>query len=301
VVPEAVHALRSAYSLTVQWRTNPLTRLRAIAHCTDTRPTGRNFGCHYASTDFRFGGHAGLLLHPETEEAGATSLKWAIMSAYTAAPTCTVLLVPAIEPCGYARYLRHPRVHLICRIPRAGLRVSRLQPNGVTTDRGAKYAADLVFVAKAPGIITYLQVAAAVDLSAQLQMAWHLTTLPNTAAHDWLAGIRAAGDSQCPPPPKRFCNADQLAPLQVPLPTTTNNAPPAATISQLLTGVRCLRFQPGAHVYTDGSKTDKGSIGCGIYSELTPHTDHRVKPAGHDAQLNTVPYAELAAQLHGIE
>ncbi|EFN56765.1 hypothetical protein CHLNCDRAFT_144235 [Chlorella variabilis] len=73
-------------------------------------------------------------------------------------------------------------------------------------------------------------------------------------------------------------------------------------LQQALAGQRHLRFPRGSNVYTDGSKLTSGAIGAGVITETGPGTaeQQEVKPDGHDLQLNTVPYAELVAALHGI-
>lgn len=134
IPPAVVQSLSIACSLSVQWQGCPLTRLRAdIPHFTATTPTSQPFGGHYHPHGFRFSGHAGIILTPPTEEAATVTLKWAVLSAYCAQPTLTVLLVlPSIAGRAYRKYLRHPHVHHLCTVPKERRNVlqSHLLPSG---------------------------------------------------------------------------------------------------------------------------------------------------------------------------
>ena len=301
--PALLQALQLACSLQVQWDTNPLTRHRSLPRCTTAKPLDQPFNCNTSQHRCRFSGYAGLLLTPETEEAAATALKWAILSTYCAEPTLTALVLPSMPSRGYTRYMQHSRVHRLCTLPSAtgedgpGLHINRLQPTGDVTTRRAKWDADLVLVANAAGIEQYWQQRAAPQLVAALRQAWGAAATPDTNIAGWQRSVHQAGDVGQPAAPTSFIKATVLPPA------TGRLVPPAAPCPdtvQLLTGPRDLRFSHGALVFTDGSKSTGGALGCGVYSELTDEC-HSTKPEGHNLQLNTVPSAELIAMLLGTD
>lgn len=73
---------------------------------------------------------------------------------------------------------------------------------------------------------------------------------------------------------------------------------PTLAATTLLTGQRALRFTRDDLVFTDGSKSPSGAVGCGVYGCNVGR--HAIRPDAHDQQLDTVPFAELVALLCGI-
>jgi len=241
-------------------------------------------------------------INPEyTAEQLNKALKHAVQSTYLDAPQLHLLVYPvwAAEP--YKKWLRHPRVHQLCRIPRG--QFSFIPYDHFTgkerkaKEDWAKWDVDLLLVANPAGLAEWYRhedLAAAVrEAVGDLELVIH-----KPEEHMWtgeapkLKGLAKAarrfdaGDlADLPEGPQRHLAGGSLP-----------DAPPLE-VDTFDTGM--LRYDPDDYVYTDGSRLAEDD-GTGTRTGLGAAVVRRnrvtyVNPVARDGLIRTINRAEMSA------
>jgi ribonuclease HI len=243
---------------------------------------------------------SGVAFPLPTAEEAIKALKWALCSTFTDKPTLIALITPILPTShGYHKFRSHPRVTSICTLPPATLILNNVD-HVVGRECKPPYKArpmEILLVANLAGINQYLHPGSRTSpIHTRIQQMHHTisrysktNTEVSLNPETWQNLITHSPDTN-PFRSTKFNNARQIN-----LPSHLDRLPPPqrAAITASIVRQRTLRFAQTSLTYTDGSK--QGShIGAGVH---IAHSQQYIviSLTGHNAALNTVNRAELAA------
>jgi len=302
-----MQAMKNALNITMERFASPLNVSETTTHYYSYYKEDEVFGAAHDAYSAPF--LVPSEINPEyTPEQLHKALKWAVQSTYMEGhPQVHVLVYPVWRGEPYKKWLAHPRVHRLCRIPQG--KFDFIPPDnftGVTVDRRrqcTKWEVDLLLVANPAG------------LRQRFSHATVQSYIGGAAA--WLAGQPVRTD----PPPREMWEEEQARPKGMPRSTRVfdagqlgdmapppdpplglpdDYAEPALTLPQLARDD--LRYDKNAYVYTDGSLIkavlpDGSScqkIGAAVHDAVETATT-LVDPMTRGGVNHTIMRAELAA------